>query len=288
KGARVADETREPGAGEEVGIERHYDVGGLEIVLGVVIGTEGHLRAGARAVTMHRVPAMPLRLREELLDGLQLRTQRRRADRSRQEAKTGAAVALVVSDALLHLNHELAPGLLFAHVSDYVGAVGIVEVVDGSLSEEVGGAEAAAMLGIALDLGGTKLMGLDQQRMGVSGEGHRRCVKDRLAGYQFLRLANIRKDLLQRLLGASGQTGQRHGRAGQLQEAAPGNRINPFRMLPRNLALQQLAKGSLMLAGQLFQGPPVLRSGGAGKLLAHVVQLATRRLDLARRNQFRV
>ena len=60
---------------------------------------------------------------------------------------------------------------------------------------------------------------LAEEMQRVAMERHGRGVKNRLAGNKFFWLADVRKDLLQRLQGASGQSGQCHGRAGQLEKA---------------------------------------------------------------------
>jgi hypothetical protein len=68
----------------------------------------------------------------------------------------------------------------------------------------------------------------------------RRSKVVRLAQNQIFRLLDVGIDRLIRLLGATGQAGQRHRRAHQLHEAAPRNRIDPL----------------LRLIGKLLGSPP--------------------------------
>src|SRR4051812_47624883 len=72
KVARITQKTREPLSGEEVRVKRDDHGGVCKLVNRIVITAEGQLGSGAHIVTIDRVPAMPLRLRESLLYGLHL------------------------------------------------------------------------------------------------------------------------------------------------------------------------------------------------------------------------
>src|ERR1051326_8512917 len=70
--ASVAHKTGEPRAGEEVRVKRDYNAGGIEFVNRVVVRAKSEFGAGAGAVTVYRVPAMPLGLGIEPLHVLHL------------------------------------------------------------------------------------------------------------------------------------------------------------------------------------------------------------------------
>ena len=127
------------------------------------------------------------------------------------------------------------------------------------------------MLVVAFDLSGTVHMAFDQDRAGVSAQSESRGVEHRPAGNHLFRLAHIRNDRLQRLLGAGGHAGQRQRSAHQLQEAAPRNRIQPLRRALGKLAVHHLLK--LGAAGEFFQAAPVFRAFGLGDARAGGLQV---------------
>ena len=98
------------------------------------------------------------------------------------------------------------------------------------------------MVGIAVHLDRPERVRLHQHRNRARGERMRRRKIHRLAQDQVLGRLHVGEDRLVRLLGASGQPGQRQRRAHHLQEAAPADRIHPLTGLPRELALQHLVE----------------------------------------------
>ncbi len=229
---------------------------------------------------------MPLGLRKLLQNGLHLRSKRQRSCGTSQEVDASALKVLVCLQIAAHCAQKIAPRRRLAHVRDRGRAVRIVKIQNGGLGEDVGCAHAARVLRIAFNLGGTIFMRLHQQRDRVSGKRHRRGVKHRLARNQLFRLADVRENLLQRLLGASGKSGKRHRSARQFEEAAARNRINPLGSVARKLTLQHLAE--FLAVGELFQGAPILGAFGLGELLPHRLQFQLCRLDFAHRNQVRI
>ncbi len=191
---------------------------------------------------MYRVVTIPLGLRKLLLDRLHLRGKRRRSRGTGQEAHTCALKISVGLEITAHRTQKIAPRGGLAHVRDRGRPVGIIEIQNGGLGEDVGCAHAARVLRIAFNLGRTIFVRFYQQRDRVSGKRHGRGIKHRLARNQFFRLADVREDLLQRLLGASGQSGERHGRACQLEETAARDRINPLGSVAGKFAFQHLAE----------------------------------------------
>ena len=84
----------------------------------------------------------------------------------------------------------------FAEVRERLRAIGIVETEDRRLREEVGGAEARRMIGVAFDLRRAALVALDQEADAGPGKRHRRRVEERLARNQLLGLPDVRNDAL--------------------------------------------------------------------------------------------
>ena len=80
-------------------------------------------------------------------------------------------------------------------------AIRIVETEDRGLREQIGGAAAGRMLGVAFDLRRPPLVALDQHAVpAYPPSGIARGEEQRLAGHVFFGLAHVRNDLLVRLL----------------------------------------------------------------------------------------
>ncbi len=135
-------------------------------------------------------------------------------------------------------------------------AVGIVEIEQRALRIRIGPAVVVRVLGIAVDLDGPELVALYQQRHRAGRERVRRGKVHRLAQNQVFRRLDVGINRLIGLLGATGQPGQRHRCAHQLQEAAARNRIDPLLRRRGKLALHRRLK--LRRIGQLIERPPVL------------------------------
>ena len=76
------------------------------------------------------------------------------------------------------------------------------------------------VVGIAIDLDGAELIALDEQRHAAGRQRMHAGKVVRLAEQQIFRRLDVGIDRLVGLLGATGQTGQRHGCAHDLEEAA--------------------------------------------------------------------
>ena len=124
--------------------------------------------------------------------------------------------------------------------------------------------------GIAVHLDRPERVRLHQHRDRARRERKRRRKIHRLAQDQILRRLHVRKDRLVRLLGASGQPGQRQRSSHHLQEAAPAHRIHPLACLPRKLPLQHLVKSRRLR--QLVQVLPEALAVLALELRAHLSQ----------------
>ena len=112
------------------------------------------------------------------------------------------------------------------------GTVRIVERQHGGLRKNIRSAQARRVIAIALNLRGPTLVAFDKQPGGVTLERHRGCVKKRLAGNQFFRLAIVRHDrLIRRTKGTSGQPRKRERCTHQLEKLAAIQRVFQLRCL---------------------------------------------------------
>ncbi len=257
--------------GEEIAVEREDHVRLREVVHGLDVFAERGAGAGADVVARGRFPLNPLGLRmrgENLLD---LRGERRRVHRLREDAEPGAAGRGLGREGAADGADEAAPG---THLTELGGGARAVRVVEGQnrrLREEVGAALARRMIGVALDLRRPAFVALDEQPRGHAAERRRGREEQRLAGHDLFGLPHVRHDELVGLHGAGGDAGQCERRAHQLQEAAAAHRIVPFRRVGRELAVEEFLELGRFRHG--FKAAPVLRAAGARELGANGVEV---------------
>jgi hypothetical protein len=91
------------------------------------------------------------------------------------------------------------------------GSVRVVEIVDGSLEENIAGAEAGGMVGITLELNGAAFAAGGEDTVCVTGEGHGGGVEKRAAGDYIGGLADVGDDLLGDFRLAAGKPGDDGG-----------------------------------------------------------------------------
>jgi hypothetical protein len=155
----------------------------------------------------------------------ELRGERGRGHARRQHAQACAAPRA----RRLEHRHELGQARVErrdAPVPDHdAAAVGIVELEDPGLRERVGRPEAGRMLGVALDLGRTPEMALDQEPERPARPGHGRREVQRLARYDVLGVARERMDALGRLPRARAEPGEAERAAHEPQEITPPHGI---------------------------------------------------------------
>ena len=113
---------------------------------------------------------------------------RRRRHRLGEDAEARALLRLLRAQHAAHGDDEGAERLNLAEVGNGGGAVGIVEAENRRLREDVGGALARRVIGVALDLGGPAFVALDQQAHARAGKRHRGGVEERLTGDELLGL----------------------------------------------------------------------------------------------------
>src|SRR4029077_19275099 len=117
-----------------------------------------------------------------------------------------------------------------------LGAIGIVEIEDRRLREDVGGAEAGGVIGVALDLGWPPHVAFDQNRLRVAAKRNRAREEERATRNDVLGLFDVRNDFFGRLLRAGRDARERERRGHELQELAAALRVVPLGGLFRKLA----------------------------------------------------
>ena len=237
---------------ENVGVERHDDVRLVEVIDGVGVAAEGKAHPLAHIVATGGFPLVPARageLRQNLLD---LRTERGRGDRLRQEAQP-RAIRGGSLQCRLQRGQKIAPGRDLAEVTHHLRAIRIVEAEHRCLHERIGRAEARGVIRIALDLRRASHVALDKHAIRVAADRHHGRKENRLAGDEPFRLANVRDNFLCRAV-AGGQTAESHRRTHQLHEVAPVDATFDRQRSLWEFALDDLVK---IVARQLVEAAPV-------------------------------
>ena len=144
---------------------------------------------------------------------------------------------LLRADRIADDAQEVGPRPNFAEVRDRARPIGIVEVENRRLREHIGGAAAARVIGVALDLGRPPLVALDEQPGADAAEGHRRRVVKRPARHDLLGLPDVWDDLLGGLARAGGHPGEPERGAHELEKGSPLNRIGDRFDLRRELVV---------------------------------------------------
>jgi hypothetical protein len=252
---RVADGRRtEP---EEVGVERDDDVGPIEVI------ERRRARGAALHRAVHRVPLVPLGLRERRQQRLNLIDHRRRRDRLGQQPQAAATTGSLGADRQLQGSRKRAPRLDLAPVHDRARPVGIVEPEHGCLREDVSRAEARGMFGIAFDFRRPPHVVFRKQRRTDTAERHRRREEQRPARHDFLRLPDVGHDRLGRLARACRHTRESQRGAHQLQKLTASGRIAELGGLRGKLAVHVLTE--LIGIRQFLEASPVGAAFEPGK-----------------------
>ena len=143
-----------------------------------------------------------------------------------------------------------------------VGAIGIVQVQDRSLSKGIGASISPRKQRIALDLCRATVAGLDRQRDRAAPQGHGRSEMLSLSVNETLGLLGKGRQLLLRATAPGAhatQTRQQEARRHELHPVATAFTIWGDARAGRELALHPLTE--IGLVSQLLQGTPVLRTG---------------------------
>ena len=140
------------------------------------------------------------------------------------------------------------PGARLAPVQNALRAIGIPQLQHRSLREDVGCAEARRMRSIALDLGRTSHVALDQDAGGVAVARDRGREVQRFAFDESDRRFNVRDDLLRRRRAAA-RAGKRERGRHELHEIAPTIRKRG-REPPRVSLRRLVGRGRLSKLGE--------------------------------------
>ncbi len=200
---------------------------------------------------------VPFCLRILFEEGVQLRRQRGRGHRFRQDAQARAPFRPLFRQRGHEVGQKLFPRADFPAPPHGARAVGIIKLQDGCLMEHAGRAQAHGVIRVAFDLRGPALVAFDQQSRRVATQRHRRGVSQRDAGNQFFRLFDVRQNLLDRLARAGRHPGQRERRRHDLEKLTPVRRVGPFGRSPWKFPVQPLVE--LRRGGHLLQPAPELR-----------------------------
>jgi hypothetical protein len=275
-GREVAGVAHGSGAGgQHVAVERQHDIRLGEVVARLDQLAEGLLGSGTHRVATGGLPLVALDLRIRPQHALPERLERRRRRRSGEHADTDTLERDLGVEVRLERRLERAPGARALELEDRLRAVGIVERQDRGLGDRVGRAEARGVLRVAFDLRRPPHVALGEHRLEIAEHRHRRGEEQRPAGEDLLRLLDVGDDLLERLLGAGGEAGERQRGARELQEVAAREALacrvvalgGPLGRMAWELALQHLFE--LRRRGKLFEAAPELRALGVAQALAH-------------------
>jgi hypothetical protein len=250
----VADVARHGRArSEEVGLERHDDVGLVEGVPRLDHLAERQQRAAGDVVSPDGLPRDPLRGRERGEHVADLLLERRGGDGARQEPDPRAAIRALLLDGELRRGEKRAPRPDLPALGQGLRAVRVVDVEDRGLREDVRAAEARRVQLVALDLDRPALVALGEDAARVSAVDVRGRVEERLAGDELLGRLDVREDPLGRLPRAARQPRERDGGAHQGQQLAP---VHARLDRHAELAVQVLAE--VLGLEQLLEAAPVL------------------------------
>ncbi len=150
------------------------------------------------------------------------------------------------------------------------------------LREDVGGAEAAGMLGVALDLGRPPFVALDQQAGRHAAERHRGREEQRPAGDDLLGLPDVGDDLLSGWRVQAVTPASASDAPISFRNVRRVDRIGDRLDLGRELVVQPLAEGGIV--GQLVERPPAYRGCARDAVRRAVATTATGRDSFADRS----
>ena len=228
----------------------------IQLVLRIGIIAEGSLRCRVSRVAVHGVVLKNFAFGIGGLRLLPLRGQSRRGDRRAQEINPCPPDDFLSASMPREMPQKYRPVVVSRR--DRTTRCDRSGSYRSSSVPCVIGSDAALVvrvLRIAVHLHRPVSIALDQKRNGAGGKGKSRCKVHRLAQNQIFGRLHIRIDRLIGLLGATGESGQRHRRAHHLQKAAPRHRIDPLRGLLGKLLTHRRLE--LRRPGQFIDRPPV-------------------------------
>ncbi len=207
---------------------------------------------------------MPLRLRKQFQNILNLRGKNRRSDGTSQNAHSCAIHGFLRCREALRLFLEHRPSPNITGIRRRFRAVWIVQIENRSLRKRIRRAKARWMIGIAFNFRRAPFVAFHENADRIGTEGHHRRILLRLAQNQSIGLFDIWNDVLFGSSAATSHSGQRHRSSHQLQEVAAVNGFIPFGGSARKFTMQQILK--VRIAGKFFNRTPVLLARAAFRL----------------------
>src|SRR5436853_538170 len=129
----------------------------------------------------------------------------------------------------MQVRNEGAPGAHLSAADHRLAAFWIVEIEQTRLVECVGAAQAERVIRVSFHLNRAAFPAPQQQTGGKSAESHGSREKQGLAGCHFVRLHQMRHDLLDGLaLSAASPTSERNGRSHEFYKVTAAHRVEPF------------------------------------------------------------
>ncbi len=202
------------------------------------------------------VPARGGKLGQQLLN---LPGERRRGHVLGQQRQPGTTAGHLRVERGAHCLEERRVRRGLPVLGHHPSPIGVVEVQDFGLHEDVRRAEARGVARVALDLRGASLVRLDEHADADTAELHRGRVRQRFARNDLLGHRHVGHDRLFGKAAATRQAGERHRSAHQLEEVAPVEAQQ--RRTPRKLVFEErLEVGGVR---NLFKAAPIALAGFA-------------------------
>ncbi len=241
---------------QEIAIERHDHVRVVDVISRLDVLAESEARASAEVVSTDWRDLVPARHGHPGNQLFELLSQCRGADGAGEDSQPDAAPAPDRSDRRSQRSGELAPRPDLALVGHRLCPIGVIQRKNRRLGENIRGAKAGRMIGVALDLRRPAHVTLDQHAGRIAIHRHRRCEKQGTTGDRVFRLTHVGHDAFIRLPGARADARQRERCSHQSEELSPTNRIGPLRGLRRKFAVKHLLHRRTV--SRLFERAPVL------------------------------
>ena len=191
--ANVAQMSRPPI--EKVGIERDDHAVAVKVIDTIDVTSEGHSRSGTGVVVVNRLILVPLCLWKSAQDRIDQCALRGGRNSARQESQSCAVPGPQFLEPRRQRRYESAECGDRSAVGHGLGAVGIIQIQNRGLSEDIRCAETCAVPRITFNLDRPAFMALHDQTDAVTCEGHRRREMQRSSRQHIFRRLDVRNDL---------------------------------------------------------------------------------------------
>ena len=248
---------------EEVAVERDDDPGLVEPVHGDVGAPEGGDGARALVVVVDRLVGEPLGAGVGGLESLTQVPRGRRRQRLREHDEPVAAVGLQRVELRLEPGERVGPARGLVALHRELEPRRVEEVEHQGLMHAGGAAEGLRVLGVALDLRGTALVGFHDEADRATREVGARGVVLGDAGHVVFGRLGVGPDVLDGAAHAARDARERDGGAHEAEEVTPRRAV--LGLFAHAFVVRELARERRLELGrvlQLLEAPPV-------PLLAH-------------------